>query len=507
MRTGPTVIVRGRFRSARSLRRLGLVLFVFLLLSTEARVVTAAPVDAVPQLRRDGRWLVDHYGRVVIVHGVNLVWKQAPYAPPDTAEGFTAADAAWLAEHGFNGARIGTLWAGVTPTAPGVVDNAYLDSWDRVVGQLAANRIWTQFDFHQDQWHEIYGGEGVPQWAVRRPAAFGPFPVTTAEFPWGYWMPEQSALWDDFWADRNGLLDGWAQAWQAVAQRWRDQPYSMGYDLLNEPWAGSEFAECAITGCAQHYRTELQPAMDRVRAAIRQVDPSGIVWYEPQQLAGGRDVATFFEPIADDPQIGYSWHNYCPQIFLQSQGLPGTDAEGCLAYSGQAQERALHQADRMGAVGLMTEFGATDNLRALAIDTAAADQALTGWMHWAYKHWNDPTTADTAQGLFTADGDLSSTKPDKLRTLVRTYPQATAGIPRSLSFDAATGEFHYTYDPASMRAPTEIFVSPLHYPNGPEITVEGGRASGVGPDHLVRIEADTAAPIAVTIRDRSPGPR
>jgi Glycoside hydrolase family 5 C-terminal domain len=91
----------------------------------------------------------------------------------------------------------------------------------------------------------------------------------------------------------------------------------------------------------------------------------------------------------------------------------------------------------------MSEFGATDNLTALAIDTAVADRHFTGWMHWAYKTWRDPTTADQAQGLFLDDADLASAKPAKLRTLVRTYPQATAGTPLALSFDPATGAFSY----------------------------------------------------------------
>ena len=30
-----------------------------------------------------------------------------------------------------------------------------------------------------------------------------------------------------------------------------------------------------------------------------------------------------------------------------------------------------------------------------------------GWTYWAYKHWDDPTTADDSQGLFTDDADLS----------------------------------------------------------------------------------------------------
>jgi len=55
---------------------------------------------------------------------------------------------------------------------------------------------------------------------------------------------------------------------------------------------------------------------------------------------------------------------------------------------------ALDQARRMHAVPMMSEWGATDNLRALEIDAEVADQHLMGWTHWAYKYWNDPTTAD-----------------------------------------------------------------------------------------------------------------
>ena len=62
----------------------------------------------------------------------------------------------------------------------------------------------------------------------------------------------------------------------------------------------------------------------------------------------------------------------------------------------------------MHAVPMMSEWGATDNVRAVKLDAAAADQHLMGWTHWAYKFWNDPTTADNAQGLFADDTDLSS---------------------------------------------------------------------------------------------------
>jgi endoglycosylceramidase len=78
------------------MRKLAAVLLtlVFASVASPARGDGGRP--QVPQLHRDGLHLVDQYGRVVIVHGLNLVWKRAPYAPPDTAAGFTAADADWL---------------------------------------------------------------------------------------------------------------------------------------------------------------------------------------------------------------------------------------------------------------------------------------------------------------------------------------------------------------------------------------------------------------------------
>ena len=122
---------------------------------------------------------------------------------------------------------------------------------------------------HQDQWHEQYGGEGVPDWAAVRQPPYNLAPPVVAPFPTGYWTPEVSSMFDDFWADRRGLLTGWVQAWALAAKQWRRQPYLMGYDLLNEPWMGTEWPTCLADGCPQSYADELQPAMERGLAAIR----------------------------------------------------------------------------------------------------------------------------------------------------------------------------------------------------------------------------------------------
>ncbi len=443
-----------------------------------AVVLPTVPVAAAdpPQLRREGRWLVDPQGRVVIVHGLNLVYKHAPYAPPATAAGFRARDARWLARHGFNGARVGTLWAGLTPDSPGEADPSYLRRVQRVLDLLADKRIWLQLDMHQDQWHETYGGEGVPDWAVLRPPPYDLLPPVTAPFPTGYWTPELSTVFDNFWAGADDLLGAWADAWRLAAGAWRDQPYLMGYDLLNEPWMGQEWALCLTTGCPESYAAELQPAMEQGLAAIREVDDDNIVWWEPQQFAGGQQLDTFYEPAAGEQQLGFSWHSYCPDVFLESQGVPGGNVENCWAFARDRQRHALEQSHAMDAVPLMSEWGATDNLRAVEIDAAVADEHLMGWTHWAYKLWRDPTTADGDQGLFRDDADPSTVKRAKVRLLVRTYAQATAGTPLAMSFDAQDGTFRLRYRPdPAITAPTRIFVSPLHYPDGYRVRVDGGR--------------------------------
>jgi cellulase (glycosyl hydrolase family 5)/glycosyl hydrolase family 5 len=473
------------------------------------RVPATAVVDASPstvqrqqppQLRREGRWLVDPQGRVVIVHGLNLVYKRKPYVPPNGPTGFTKRDASWLARHGFNAARVGTLWAGLTPTGPGQADPAYLDQWQRVLDLLARKRIWIQLDMHQDQWHEQYGGEGVPDWAAARQLPFSLTPPVVAPFPTGYWTPEVSAMFDDFWANRRGLLDGWLAAWRVAAQRWKHQRYLMGYDLLNEPWMGIEWPTCLTTGCPASYPTELQPAMEAGLNAVRAIDPDNIVWWEPQQFAGGQEVDTYFTAPAKEEQLGLSWHNYCPAVFLESMGVPG-DVRSCRAYSDGREQHALEQSERMHAVPMMSEWGATDNLTAVKIDAASADRHLMGWTHWAYKFWNDPTTADGDQGLFADDTDLSSVKRAKARVLVRTYAQAVAGTPLVMRFRSGSGRFWFRFRPdRSVTAPTRIFVSPLHYPHGYRVIVRHGTYRRAG--HYVLVRANSTLAVSVRIVGR-----
>ena len=70
-----------------------------------AATVAAAPAAAAIKptqdapLGHEGRWVTDRKGRVVVLHGFNMVYKRPPYHPLHA--GFGKDDAKFLARNGF----------------------------------------------------------------------------------------------------------------------------------------------------------------------------------------------------------------------------------------------------------------------------------------------------------------------------------------------------------------------------------------------------------------------
>ena len=480
-------------------------------------IETAAAADNVPayngpqapshhhQLRRNGAWLVDAQGRAVILHGVNAVWKQAPYVAPDSLDGFTAADADWLAAHGFNSVRLGVLFAGVMPQ-PHMIDSSYLDRIDRVVQLLAARGIYVLLDFHQDLYSERYHGEGFPDWATQ-PSRFDP--LAHMGFPLNYFTPAASNAFDRFWDNADGLQDDYRSAWIAVAARWSQQDHLMGYELINEPWPGGNWPRCAgPQGCAHFERDKLQPMYEKVIAGIRSVDHDNIVWIEPQILFDFGSASHLGERGIADGQLGLSWHDYClPETLLQAFGLKKLPA--CQSLEQRVFSNARVTSRRLGAASLLSEFSASEDLPDTARIVDYADNNLSGWMVWSYKNWGDPTTqaqGSGAQSLFLHDEDLGSVKQAKLEVLERPYPQAVAGTPVSYGFEPRSKVFNLEYGTtlpgggSSAGLETDIYIPALHYPHGYTVRVDGGRVvSEAGAAHLLIVADSDTDSVSVSV--------
>jgi endoglycosylceramidase len=478
-------------------------------------VTASASAAPQPPLANNGRWFVDDTGRVVILHGLNMVYKVGSYRPADS--GFGPNDARWLKKNGFNTIRLGIIYKGLEPTPPAAggqpaYDVAYLQSIARTEAALAKKGIFTLLDFHQDLYNERFQGEGWPDWQV---IDDGEPPEPQVGFPGNYIVNQGlNRAFDNFWAnvtvEGRGLQDAYAAAWQRVATVFADNPYVMGYDLINEPWPGSAFTSDAClnaSGCATFDTTTLAPFYAKLYAAIRAVDTETLIFNEPLVTFDfGADSKL---PDTGDPASGFSYHVYC---LPGSLGGPGS-GPACEPLEDMALTNADDHAEETGDVPFLTEFGATDDLEAIERIVRLADEHMVSWQEWHYCDCADPTTSGPGVQSLVVDpskppeGD--NVKHEKLSVLARPYPRAVAGTPQSFGFDPATGRFHLTYSTTtpsgkvlSRKQLTEVFVPRVHYPHGHyEVRVEGATVVSNRRSKVLRLErTKRAKTVTVTVQ-------
>ncbi|MGV0624768.1 cellulase family glycosylhydrolase [Mycolicibacter minnesotensis] len=455
----------------------------------------AAPVEV------NNGWLTNSDGQVVLLRGLNQVYKIPPYAP--SADGFGEDDAAFLAANGFNVVRLGVIWAGVQPE-PGVIDYDYLASIEETVEILARHKILVVLDMHQDLYSEAFGGEGAPDWAN----ITGGLPHFGVGFPGTYPVsPAQNFAWDSFWAnakapDGIGLQNHYGLMWQAVANYFKGNENVAGYEIMNEPWAGSQ-ALGSILGNPYFDAQQLTPFYDQITAAIRSVDPNKTVFFEPNTLFGSLPVPTHMGAVNDDNSV-FSFHHYCVTTSL----IPGSSF-GCDWNADIVFGYANDYMEANNVPGWLSEFGATNNLGAIDASLVASNQNLLGWAAWAYTG-KDITSASPEDQALVYDTNLppigDNVNWGKLDLLAQPYPQLISGTPTEVSFGNGVFNFSYSTEQAGgsgtfgAGSETTIAVPANHYPQGYIVNVTGGTVTSAANAPLLTIESDgTAATITVQV--------
>ncbi|ORV45789.1 endoglycoceramidase [Mycolicibacter engbaekii] len=454
-----------------------------------------------PPVEVSNGWLTNGDGQVVMLRGLNQVYKIPPYEP--SAAGFDEDDAAFLAANGFNVVRLGVIWAGVQPE-PGVIDYDYLASIENTVEILGRHNILVVLDMHQDLYSEAFGGEGAPDWAVLT----GGLPHIGVGFPGTYPVsPAQNYAWDAFWGndkapDGIGLQNHYGLMWQAVADYFKGNENVAGYEIMNEPWAGSQ-ALGSILGNPYFDTQQLVPFYDQITAAIRSVDPNKTVFFEPNTLFGSLPVPTHMGPVQDENSV-FSFHHYC----LTTSLIPGLSI-GCDWNADIVFGYATDYMEENNVPGWLSEFGATNNLGAIDASLHSSNQYLSGWAAWAYTG-KDITSASPEDQALVYDPSQPPVGDNvnwgKLDLLAQPYPQMISGTPTALSFDNGEFSFSYTTDRVDgsgtfgAGSETVIAVPPNHFPGGYAVTVTGGTVTSAPNAPILTIDSngDTST-ITVTL--------
>lgn len=451
-------------------------------------------------LRADGRWLRDQQGRVVILHGLQLAHKTAPYYPPPAS--FTEDDAQLIRDAGFNSVRLAWFWKGLEPQR-GQYDAEYLNQYVRQARLIAAQGLFVMPEFHQDLYNEQTLGAGFPDWATFTDG----LPAQPDVGALNLYNLAAARAFDNLYANRDGIQDAFADAWRQIVVALR--PYRAqlaGYDLFNEPAAGTQNLLCSQpVGCPQFDLLSLQPLQDKLAAAVRSEDADGIVWYEPHIFFDFSMPSYLAAPPPGTGPVGFAFHAYCLPAIVTGQADHESQALGyglCPALDGLVFSHAEATAERMAAPPLFNEFGDTQDLNQIRRLIALADSHRIGWMYWGYKDWVDVPGGAGDGGLFDDDDDNRTLRNAKLDVLSEPYPMAIAGTPEQYGYDPDTRTFtlRYTPDPA-IAAPTLVFTAPRQYPDGYRVEISGGHVVSAESAAVLVVQAlPGVATVSVSLR-------
>lgn len=137
-------------------------------------LITAIRVDPETSM------FVDQYNRYTVYHGVNAVYKIAPFHPDlthfSTNYSLTDHDLYNLRHWGMNVIRLHCAWEGVEPQQ-GQFNYTYIEVIRDIVRNCNKYGIYVLLDAHQDLFVRQFCGEGLPTWAAKRETFPAPLKV------------------------------------------------------------------------------------------------------------------------------------------------------------------------------------------------------------------------------------------------------------------------------------------------------------------------------------------
>ncbi|EGU76089.1 hypothetical protein FOXB_13386 [Fusarium oxysporum f. sp. conglutinans Fo5176] len=377
----------------------------------------------IKHVNQDTHQIVDEYGRTRFFHGTNVVMKEAPWHRPfewtPGVSSFGERDVQNMHDLGLNIVRLGHSWAGAEPVR-GEYNQTFLDIMKKQTKLAEEHGIYVLVDVHQDVLAKQLCGHGVPDVTVGN--AFG-------------------RLYNNF----DGLGDAFAAYWKKLASEYVNTTNIVGYNLLNEPWAGDTYADPTLLVPGVADRKALEGLWNRASKQIRTVDNDTLIWFEGTTF----DVLSGFNnvPLGDGSKTVHSFHYYNPpQLGPLKDTLYNRHKDNV----------------RLKTAGVLTELtfwmGDDKQMTGLVEAMSATDANMVSWIGWAYEN------------LY--NGTSGKPYPELEKHYSRAYPAAIAGTPTSFAFDVTSGIFklNFTSDP-DINAPTEIILPVSTFPNGYDIDI------------------------------------
>jgi endoglycosylceramidase len=407
--------------------------------------------------------IYDVYGRTLILHGLNTAGgaKQSTGHQPWIAEAdVQREDTAF----GFNVVRYLIFWGAIEPVKDSF-DEHYLQEVKRRVEWYTGRKMYVVFDMHQDVFGYGVGDNGAPEWASAHNAIIKH--LVPNKWPW--WMrnlePKIIKSYVQFFAYKKykERQQHYIACYKKVVAMFKDNPYVLGYDLMNEPHGG----KIVKTLAGGFERRQLSAFYKRLIPAIRGIDTSKYIFFEPRSFGVNFGMPSHLPRVHDSvvatQKLVYAPH--CYPAFVDVGGDYKPKNKRTLEKWFKVRNREMGKQQAPAFVG---EFGLSYHKKGFDVYlqdfNALTEKYHMGWAYWA----SDPG----GWGPYKADRTPSPT----LNEILRVYPQATAGKLLTYSYNPQTKVFEMQFmSNDSIKTPTEIAVPKMLYPGGYHVTVTGAK--------------------------------
>lgn len=398
------------------------------------------------------RRIIDEWGREVIYHGVNVVFKLKPWHPSlvqfNYNTSFNNQDYEILQDLGLNFVRLGVMWPGVEPQK-GIYNYTYLNLMKSIVQNLEKKNISVLIEFHQDSLSEYYCGEGIPDWAVN--ISEFPFPLSKPYNKSG--KPSRAqCLSKDWWKyqfslaaskkyqelySNTSLRKSFFKYWELVANTFNTSHNVIGYEIMNEPWPGNIYNDPFLLIPGEANVKNLQGFYDDIFNYLNNRNYLKNKLFLFESITWSNWGSHFKSPCRNNTnsnQCVLSYHCYVP---------PNLNVD-------QVFRTRLKDQEDLNSGGFLTEVGSNQ----LDEVFKKADESFQSVGVWSYKI-NAGITGDGSM-FFNRNGTNASTR----LLLNRSYPRAICGHGKFFNFNVTTNEFVLIYENnVDCKRDSEIYIN------------------------------------------------
>ena len=401
-------------------------------------------------------WIKDEYGRVRIFHGINRIEKHNNYYYDEMLE---MVESDKLKDLGFNVVRLQWMWNAFEP-----VNNqfnlSYFNKIEHIVNNLGKNGIYTILDSHQDELGDKYCSQyGLPLWAMNKIIINN----SNYKFPWPFsgncstrqWSEnllsyELSYGFQNLYDNINGIQDDFIHFWQKSLEVWKNNPYILGCELINEPFIGDFYKDPLLFLPGEAGKSNLMPFYNKVSKEIRKYDYNRILFYEPITWGMIYDNKIFGNGLNQVPggieysnTSVYSYHYYCSAFVLNSEKHLILRKDVCDKYlAPKIFKNTLEHINSVGGSSFLTEFGACSN-----DDLLDECNYIVNTANQNFQSWTDYTYAQVENLSFSKNWTSVYSKP---------YAQAISGVPINTSINDDKFELYFNIN-TSISEPTIVY--------------------------------------------------